>query len=68
MSALTLMRCITGVALTPVLTHPSPAPARHPSLGVTQVPMLEQYMQAKYGPQWEAYRSATPYRLLPGVW
>jgi protein-S-isoprenylcysteine O-methyltransferase Ste14 len=30
--------------------------------------MLEQYMSGKYGDQWEAYRRATPYRLLPGIW
>jgi protein-S-isoprenylcysteine O-methyltransferase Ste14 len=25
-------------------------------------------MSGKYGDQWEAYRRATPYRLLPGIW
>lgn len=59
----------TGMALATCSPWAALSPAFHAhDFGSRAVPMLEKYMSEKYGEQWEAYRRATPHRLLPGIW
>lgn len=49
-------------------TCPKPDLLAQPTTCQKKVPMLEKYMKASYGEQWERYKEATPYRIFPGVW